>query len=176
MADPASTTGTSTGTADADVPCARQDQPAALLLVMPLRAAEQHVLVVVGEADLLTAGELRTQLITMIRSEPPSVLVELGALDFCDLQGLDALHDAARAAHEAGVDLTFRGMSAQLSWLHHTFPPRSTVPPPSAPSPCPALRASCEPHHDDATRTRTRPTRPATTRRTPWDPARQSSG
>ncbi len=94
----------------------------AKLTVMVLRAAEQHVLVVVGEADLHTAGQLRAQLIEMIRAEPPSVLVELGALEFCDLSGLDALHDAARAAHDAGVALTFRGMSPQLSWLHATFP------------------------------------------------------
>ena len=132
MADPVSTSGTCAATPDAGPSRDEQDRPAALL-VMPMRAAEQHVLVVVGEADLHTAGQLRTQLITMIRAQPPSVLVELGALEFCDLHGLDALHDAARAAHEAGVALTFRGMSAQLAWLHHTFPPRGLVPPPSTP-------------------------------------------
>ena len=100
------------------------------LMVMALRAAEQHVLVVLGEADLLTAPQLRTELIDMLAEHPPSVLVELGALEFCDLAGLDALHDAARAAQDAGVALTFRGMSAQLSWLHHTFPPRPPIPPP----------------------------------------------
>ncbi|MBW3640413.1 MAG: STAS domain-containing protein [Actinobacteria bacterium] len=103
------------------------------LMVMALRAAEQHVLVVVGEADLHTAGQLRTALVDMLPVHPPSVLVELGALEFCDLAGLDALRDAARAAHNVGVALTFRGMSAQLAWLHHTFPPRSVSPPPSMP-------------------------------------------
>lgn len=122
MADPASTTGTTTGTTDADTSRPRRDRPSALL-VMPMRAAEQHVLVVVGEADLHTAAQLRSQLLEMIRAEPPSVLVELGALEFCDLHGLAALDDAARAARDAGIELSFRGMSAQLSWLHHTFPP-----------------------------------------------------
>ena len=103
------------------------------VLVMALRAAEQHILVVVGEADMHTAGYLRTQLIDLLRSNPPSVVVELGGLDFCDLAGLDALHDAVRTAQDIGVALTFRGMSAQLAWLHRTFPPGSPVPPPPAP-------------------------------------------
>ena len=108
--------------------------PPAGLMVMALRAAEQHVLVVVGEADLHTAGQLRTQLIEMLAVQPPSVLVDLAALEFCDLSGLDALHDAARAADDTGIALTFRGMSPQLAWLHRTFPPRRPVPPPSTSS------------------------------------------
>ena len=114
------------------IPPTAADRRPSALMVTALRAAEQHVLVVVGEADLHTAAQLRTQLIDMLPVQPPSVLVDLGALEFCDLPGLDALHDAARAAHDAGVALTFRGMSAQLTWLHRTFPPRSPVPPPSA--------------------------------------------
>lgn len=93
------------------------------LLVMPLRAAEEHVLVVVGEADVSTAAGLREQLLAAITVRPPGLRVELGSLDFCDLHGLDALHDAAAAAHDAGVPLTLSGMSTQLSWLHQTFPP-----------------------------------------------------
>ena len=90
---------------------------------MRLRTAEQRVLVVLGDADLATADQLRDQLTGALTGQPPSVLVELAGLDFCDLSGLDALHDAARQAHVAGVELTFRGMSAQLGWLHRTFPP-----------------------------------------------------
>ena len=134
MAQPRITSVTSAGTPAGD---AWQDRPSALM-VMPMRAAEQHVLVVVGEADMHTAEQLRTQLIDALRTEPPSVLVELGALDFCDLQGLDALHDAARAAHDAGISLTFCGMSSQLSWLHRTFP-APDPPPPGLTQPVPAL-------------------------------------
>ena len=107
------------------------DRPS-FLMVMPLRAAEQHVLVVVGEADLHTAGQLRSELTNMLDVEPASLVVELGALKFCDLSGLDALHDVARAAHDAGIALTFRGMSPQLSWLHATFSRRTTPQPPGA--------------------------------------------
>ncbi len=87
-------------------------------------------MVVVGEADLNTAGQLGARLIDALGAEPTSLVVELGALDFCDLSGLDALHDAARTASEAGVSLTFRGMSPQLAWLHATFPPRNARPGP----------------------------------------------
>ena len=136
MAHPRITTVTSAATVVGDASPAWQDKTSTLM-VMPMRAAEQHVLVVVGEADMHTAEQLRTQLIGALGAEPPSVLVELGALDFCDLQGLDALHDAARAAHNAGIALTFRGMSRQLSWLHRTFP-APDPPPPGLTQPVPA--------------------------------------
>lgn len=102
----------------------------AWLLVMPMRAAGRHVLVVVGEADSSTADQLRAELVAALAARPPSVLVELSGLDFCDLAGLDALHDCARAAADAGVTLAFRGMSPQLAWLHRTFPPAPRVPSP----------------------------------------------
>ena len=101
-------------------PAPRPALPALLGLV--LRAAEQHVLVVVGEADLATAEQLRQHVITALAGQPPALLVELGALDFCDLTGLDALHDGARLAQAAGVPLHFRGMSRQLARLHAAYP------------------------------------------------------
>lgn len=128
MASPAGTTTGAGADAAAGATAYEPGRPS-WLMIMPLRAAEQHVLVVVGEADLHTAGQLRSQLIDMLWTGAPSLLVELGALEFCDLSGLDALHDAARAAHDAGVALTFGGMSPQLAWLHATFPHRNPVPP-----------------------------------------------
>ena len=103
---------------------------------MRLRAAQQHVLVVVGQADLASAEQLRDDLTDALAGQPPCLLVDLAGLDFCDLSGLDALHDAARRAHAAGVELTFRGMSAQLAWLHRTFPPRD-LPEPASPQALP---------------------------------------
>ncbi len=50
------------------------------------------------------------------------MLVELGALTFCDSAGVDALRDIARAAEVAGVALVFRGQSEQLQWLQRTVP------------------------------------------------------
>ena len=99
------------------------------LRVMPLRVAEQHVLIVVGEADLDTADQLRDQLTDALAGRPPALRVELRSLDFCDLSGLDALHDAARTAALAGVYLTFSGVSAQLAWMHRTFPPSDSPSP-----------------------------------------------
>ena len=142
------------------------------LMVMALRAAEQHVLVVVGEADLHTAGQLRDHLIDALGAQPPSVRVELAGLEFCDLAGLDALHDAARAAHAAGIALTFRGMSPQLSWLHRTFPPRSPVPPSSTPGldqPVPGTPAAAT--RSPTPRTPGSPPTPGTAESTPPAPA-----
>ena len=144
------------------------------LMVMALRAAEQHVLVVIGEADLHTAGQLRRQLIDALWAEPPSLLVELGALGFCDLAGLDALHDAARAAQDAGVTLTFRGMSPQLTWLHRTFPPRGPGLSPSPPvqaRPDPDLSSAAPQPGPGTARTASRPSvQAAATPRTPAPP------
>ena len=128
---------------------------------MRLRAAEQHVLIVVGQADIATAEQLRDDLTDALTGRPPSLLVDLAGLDFCDLSGLDALHDAARQAHAAGVQLTFRGMSAQLAWLHRTFPPRDLSEPasPQALASPPTIEAggtigswpgAAQPRHDRA--------------------------
>lgn len=106
----------------------------AWLLVMPMREHGQHVLVVVGEADVSTADQLHTELLEALAAQPPSVLVELSGLDFCDLAGLDALQGAAQAAADAGVRLAFQGMSPQLAWMYGAFPPATTlVPAPRVP-------------------------------------------
>lgn len=97
-----------------------QDEQA--LAVLTLRAAEQDVLVVVGEADMSTAPALHDRLVQLLAGQRRPVVVELGALVFCDLDGLAALRGAARVAEAAGCTLTFRGQSAQLRWLERTFP------------------------------------------------------
>ncbi len=76
MAQPVGTLDALTGTAAAAASPARQDRPSEVM-VMPMRVAEQHVLVVVGEADLHTAAHQRTQLIDRLQGQPPPVLVEL---------------------------------------------------------------------------------------------------
>ena len=92
------------------------------LEVFALRAAEQDVLVVVGEADTATATSLYDQLVRALPTPPRPVVVELGALTFCGLSGLDALRDVERCADAAGVPLSFRGQSAQLQWLQRFAP------------------------------------------------------
>lgn len=93
------------------------------LMVMTLTAPEEHVVVVVGEADVSTAGHLRDQIVAALAARPAAMRVQLDGLDFCDSRGLEALYDAARAAVEAGVPFSFEGASPQLAWLQRTFPP-----------------------------------------------------
>ena len=92
------------------------------IAVLALRAAEQDVLVVLGEADIATAQLLFDQLLQALPAPPRPVTVELGPLTFCDVSGSDALRDVARAAEVAGVALTFRGQSTPLQWLQRNLP------------------------------------------------------
>lgn len=99
------------------------------LALLALRADEQDVLVVLGEADIATADLLRRLVLRALPAPPRQVVLELGALAFCDVRGLDALRDIACAAECAGVGLTFRGGSEQLLWLQQFVPAR----PPGSP-------------------------------------------
>lgn len=90
------------------------------LSVLALKAAEHDVLVVLGEADIATAELLHDLVLQALPDPPRPVLLELGALTFCDSAGLDALRDVARSAQNAGVPLTMRGQSEQLRWLQRT--------------------------------------------------------
>jgi hypothetical protein len=92
------------------------------LRVFPFPAGPQVVLVVTGEADISNARALRDQLIEASVSGSPPLVVDLVDLEFCDLNGLDAMREAAAIAETAGVGMTFRGMSRRLRWLDGTFP------------------------------------------------------
>jgi hypothetical protein len=92
------------------------------LRVFPFPAGSQVVLVVTGEADISNARALRDQLIEASVSGSPPLVVDLVDLEFCDLNGLDAMREAAAIAETAGVGMTFRGMSRRLRWLDGTFP------------------------------------------------------
>ena len=94
------------------------------LVLVPLRSGASHVLVVIGEADVKTAPQLRATLVSLVAARPSSLVVELAALEFCDLHGVDALRDAERAAAAAGVVLTLRGTSPALTWLLASCPDR----------------------------------------------------
>ena len=102
-----------------------RDVPDFGLAVFALQAAEQDVLVVVGEADIATAQHLYDEVVQVLPTSPRPVVVELGALTFCGVAGVDALRDIARAAEVAGVALAFRGQSRQLQWLQRTVPASS---------------------------------------------------
>ncbi len=106
-------------------------------------------LLVLGEADIATADQLRQALLEAVAGHPDTVnddevivaevIVDVAGLDFCGLAGLDALHAGLGAAQTAGVVMTVRGMSAQLTWLHATFPRQR---PPSPRPPRPSRRAA----------------------------------
>lgn len=91
------------------------------LLVVAVRAGGHDVAILVGEADLHTADQLRQQLVALLPADAGPLLVDLGALDFCDLRGLDALRDVEQVARSRGVHVTYRGVSRRLAWLSHSF-------------------------------------------------------
>jgi anti-anti-sigma factor len=66
------------------------------------------VLVVRGELDLLTAEDLERALLTADAAGAPASFVDLTALEFMDLSGLDALLDAAERSRAQGRRLAVR--------------------------------------------------------------------
>jgi anti-anti-sigma factor len=55
-----------------------------------------------GELDLATAPALEAELERAWRSDPPLVIIDLRALQFMDLRGLQILITAHQRAHEGG--------------------------------------------------------------------------
>lgn len=94
---------------------------------------QTHVEVhIAGEADLSTAPLLRRRLVDSLRHGRPSLVVDAGALSFCDLSGLDALCDALQTVERSGTHVTLQP-STQLAWLIATvaqLPPTSGQPGP----------------------------------------------
>jgi anti-anti-sigma regulatory factor len=103
-------------------PTAPDDDGPLQLRVFPFAAGRQSVMVVAGEVDISNAGTLRERLVAASVSGSPPLVVDLVDLEFCDLNGLDAMREAAAIAETAGVGMTFRGMSRRLRWLDGTFP------------------------------------------------------
>jgi anti-anti-sigma regulatory factor len=98
------------------------ERTAGWLEVSTARAGRDAVALVAGEADWDTAAQLRQALVGALADGPQSLIVDVTNLTFCNLRGLDSLHEAMQVARQAGVRVTLRGMSRQLAWLHHRFP------------------------------------------------------
>jgi anti-anti-sigma factor len=79
------------------------------------------VVAVAGEADVLTAGQLREELTQALAYGPRSVMLDLADLSFCNLHGLRALNDFCDVAQQASVDVSVRGMPRQLGRLVDTL-------------------------------------------------------
>ena len=69
---------------------------------------------VVGELDLVTAPVLDRHLAGAIGRERPRVVVDLAAVSFLDIRGLNSLVAADAAARRAGTTLVVRGGGEQL--------------------------------------------------------------
>lgn len=64
-----------------------------------------------GEVDLYTAPKLREHLDEAVQGQSPTVVVDLGQLDFIDSTGLGVLVGALKQARTAGGDVTLRNPS-----------------------------------------------------------------
>lgn len=99
-------------------------RPSCSLTVSSSPSGHELTIAVAGEADWSTADQLERQLVAAFTPEVMWLVLDLGQLTFCNLRGLGALHEAVEAARKSGIDVTVRGMSRQLGWLHATFPDR----------------------------------------------------
>lgn len=91
------------------------------LSVSPVSAGACLVVTVAGEADWVTAPQLREQLTAALAYGPRLLVLDLTDLVFCNSIGLRALLGTVEEARQAGVQVEMRGMSWQLSRLHRTF-------------------------------------------------------
>jgi len=98
--------------------------PSCSLTVSSSPSGQEMTIAVAGEADWATAELLEQHVVAALTPEVEWLVLDLADLSFCNLRGLGALHEAVEAARRCGIDVTVRGMSRQLSWLHATFPER----------------------------------------------------
>jgi anti-sigma B factor antagonist len=80
---------------------------AAHLTVAETRTAEEAVLVLTGEIDIATAGNLREAAERTIASRPARLVLDFGGVTFCDSQGLSALIALNRDVKASGGRLVF---------------------------------------------------------------------
>ena len=91
------------------------------LSVSPCSAGPRLVVAIDGEADWMTADQLREGLAAALAYGPRSIVLDLTDLTFCNLQGMRVLVASVETAERAGVDVILHGMSRQLRWLFDFF-------------------------------------------------------
>jgi anti-anti-sigma factor len=64
-------------------------------------AADEVWLVLAGEIDMLTAARLSSVVNEVLGDSPPRIVLDLGAVTFCDSQGLGTLVVLSRKASHA---------------------------------------------------------------------------
>ena len=99
-------------------------QDAPWVRVLARRDGPRVDLVVQGDADTHTCGQLRAELISALDGDVNEVRVDLSGLSFCDLAGSDALHDFTDEAAVLAITVDLDGMSPLLSFLYSSLPPR----------------------------------------------------
>jgi anti-sigma B factor antagonist len=65
------------------------------------RTAEELVLTLTGEIDMLTASRLASTVNEALADAPPRIVLDLGGVTFCDSQGLGTLVVLSRKASHA---------------------------------------------------------------------------
>jgi anti-sigma B factor antagonist len=101
-----------------------------------------------GEVDLLTAPELRAELLAALTAYSPRLVVDLSGVSFMDCRGLSALVAAWRRASDAGGTVCLVGASAYITkmlaitGLDRMFPIHATLDELSGCAGCHDTRAS----------------------------------
>jgi anti-anti-sigma factor len=65
------------------------------------RTAEELILTLTGEIDMLTASRLASTVNEALADAPPRIVLDLGGVNFCDSQGLGTLVVLSRKASHA---------------------------------------------------------------------------
>lgn len=84
-----------------------------------------------GEADIYTSGQLLEELMSVLPTCSPSVVLNFSDLSFCDLRGIDAVRHFVGAATADGARVDMCGMSPLMRWMYDTFAPSGTGPDPA---------------------------------------------
>ena len=97
------------------------------LTVEEKRTAADAVLILVGEIDMATAGELRSAATTAIQNPPERLVLDFAGVTFCDSQGLSTLISLNREVAAVGSTLVlanvgdFMGRLLEITGLRAAF-------------------------------------------------------
>jgi len=90
---------------------------AAQLTVQERRTATDAVLLLVGEIDMATAGELRAAATRSMATPPGRVVLDFAGVTFCDSQGLSTLISLNRDVTAGGSRLVLANVGDFMSRL-----------------------------------------------------------
>lgn len=90
---------------------------AAHLTVKQTRTDADAVLVLTGEIDMATAGDLRTATDQSLRNAPERIVLDFSGVTFCDSQGLSTLISLHRDVSAAGSRLVLTNVGDFMARL-----------------------------------------------------------